>query len=289
MSTRIYNVDLIYKGSPAIFVIQTMEDIDMALEGEPDDPHRHNYFTLFWPYTGKGKHIIDFREYLIEPDNIFFVSPQQVHQVILDGHPTGVVIQFTCEFLQKYGIQEDFISNLKLFRNCDETPPLPVKQPMTEHLRTFTDAMLETFRSTSEFRQDAIASYLKLFLIECNGHCSLHPADNPQSDEVGRTLVKKFKNLVEQHYSEWHQVKEYALQLHVTPGYLNEVIRTAIGQSAKDYIQQRIVLETKRLSLFTTKSLKEIGFDLGFEDPAHFSKFYKSHTGESLVEFRKRD
>jgi AraC-like DNA-binding protein len=149
--------------------------------------------------------------------------------------------------------------------------------------------MLDIFRSTTEFRHDAIASYLKLFLIECNGHCSLHPEGNPQSEEVGRTLVKRFKELVEKHYPEWHQVKEYALHLHVTPGYLNEVIKTAIGQSAKDYIQNRIVLEARRLTLFTSKSSKEIGFELGFEDPAHFSKFVKSFTGESLAQFKNRE
>lgn len=126
MSSRIYNVDLFYKGSPASFVIQTMEAIDRELEGEPDTPHRHNYHTLIWPYSGKGKHIIDFREYQIEPDHIFFVSPHQVHQVMVEDHPKGVVIQFTCTFLQKYGISEDFISNLRVFRNSDENPPLPV-------------------------------------------------------------------------------------------------------------------------------------------------------------------
>jgi len=286
MASRIYNVDLYFKGNPATFVIQTMEAIDTALEGEPDEPHRHNYYTLIWPFTGKGKHIIDFREYPIEPDHIFFVSPQQVHQVVVEGHPTGVVIQFTCTFLQKYGIREDFISNLRIFRNSDETPPLPVQSPMTERLRQFTGGMLDAFHSATEFRHDAIASWLKLFLIECNGHCSLHPEGNPQNEEVGRNLVKGFKELVEQHFREWHQVKEFAGALHVTPGYLNEVLRTAIGVSAKDYIQQRIVLEARRLSLFTGTSIKEIGFELGFEDPAHFSKFYKGQTGESLVSFK---
>ena len=233
MSTRIYNTDLIYKGSPASFVIQAMEDIDETLQGTADDPHRHNYFTLIWPFTGKGRHIIDFREYPIDPDNIFFVSPGQVHQVIPESHPTGVVIQFTCEFLQKYGIREDFISNLKLFRNSDETPPLPVQKPMTDHLHLFTDGMLNAFRSEDEFRYDVIASYLKLFLIECNGHCSLQPDSNPQRAEVGRTMVKSFKELVEKHFQEWHQVKDFANELNVTPGYLNEVIKErhwTIGQ-----------------------------------------------------------
>jgi AraC family transcriptional activator of pobA len=286
MTNRIHNVDLVYNGKPAAFVIQTMEDIDEKMEGAPDEPHRHKYYTVIWPFTGSGRHIIDFREYPIAPDHIFFVSPEQVHQLIFEGHPTGVVIQFTCDFLEKYSIREDFISNLRLFRNSDETPPLQLTENMKPKLKMFSENMLETFQAATEMQYETIGAYLKLFLIECNSHCSLNPDPNPQSAEVGRTLMRGFKDAVEKHFHEWHQVKAYAEILNVTPNYLNEVIKTAIGQSAKDFIQTRIVLEAKRKSLFTTLSNKEIGFSLGFEDPAHFSKFFKSYTGQSLQEFR---
>ena len=285
MATRIYNNELLYKDSPATFVIQTMAMIDKALEGASDDPHRHNYYTLIWPFTDAGRHIIDFRDYDLAADQLFFVSPGQVHQVLVEGHPEGLVIQFTCGFLEKYSIREDFISNLRLFRTSDETPPLPVSGKMKERLKMYADSMLEAFQTNGEMRLDAIGAWLKLFLIECNTHCSLNPDPNPQSAEVGRSLLTGFKNAVEKHYQRWHQVKDYAETLNVTPGYLNEVIRNSIGQSAKDYIQNRLVLEARRFRLFTKMSAKEIGFNLGFEDPAHFSKFYKSHTGQSLQEF----
>jgi AraC-like DNA-binding protein len=266
-----------------------MEDIDDKLQGAADDPHRHNYYTVIWPFTASGRHIIDFREYPIVPDHIFFVSPEQVHQVIVEGHPSGVVIQFTCTFLEKYGIREEFISNLRLFRNSDETPPIPLTDIMKPRLKMFSDNMLQAFQIAGNMQFDTIGAWLKLFLIECNSHCSLQPDPNPQNAEVGRTIVRGFKEAVEKHFHQWHQVKEYADMLNVTPNYLNEVIKIAIGQSAKDFIQTRIVLEAKRKSLFTLLSNKEIGFSLGFEDPAHFSKFFKSYTGQSLQEFRSSD
>jgi AraC-like DNA-binding protein len=148
--------------------------------------------------------------------------------------------------------------------------------------------MLEAFQSADEMRLETLSAYLKLFLIDCNTSCTIVPVSNPQNIEVGRTMVRTFKNLVEKHFSEWHQVKDYASELNVTPGYLNEVIKTSIGQSAKEYIQNRLVLEARRLSLFTNRSFKEIGFGLGFNDPSHFSKFFKSSTGRSLQEFKNR-
>jgi AraC-like DNA-binding protein len=286
MISRINNIDLTYRDSPVPFVIQQMEEIAAEPEGTADDPHRHNYYTVLWTMSGSGKHIIDFREYPIEAGHIFFVSPEQVHQVILDGPSSGIVIRFTCDFLEKYSIREDLISNLRLFRNSDETPPLPITESMKARLKMFSGNMLEAFHSTSEMRYETIGAYLKLFLIECNTHCSLYPDANPQSAEVGRSMVRNFKNLVEEHFRKWHQVKDYAGALNVTPSYLNEVIRTSIGQSAKDFIQSRLILEAKRLSLFTNQSIKEIGFGLGFDDPSHFSKFYKSNTGQSLQGFK---
>lgn len=287
MSEQIYHIDLKHNGQIVPFAIRTMEEIDIRQSGIVDLPHRHNYYTVIWPYTATGRHIIDFREYAIEPHQIFFVSPHQVHQVITDPRPTGIVILFTPEFLEKNSIRTDFISNLRLFRNSDETPPLPITEKMKQNLKVFADSMLQSFQDTSEMKYEVIGAYLKLFLIECNTHCSLFPESNPQSIEVGRSLVRNFKDLVEKHAKDWHQVKDYANALNVTPGYLNDVIKSSINQSAKDYIQTRLILEAKRMVVFTNKSSKEIGFELGFEDPSHFSKFYKSQTGVSLQEFKE--
>ena len=134
---------------------------------------------------------------------------------------------------------------------------------------------------------ETIGAYLKLFLIECNGHCSLFPGTNTQTIEVEKTIVKSFKTIVEKNYIRSHQVKYYADSLNVTPNYLNEVIKSSINVSAKDFIQNRLILEAKRMILFTEKSGKEIGFDLGFDDPSHFSKFFKSNTGQSLQDFKE--
>jgi AraC family transcriptional regulator, transcriptional activator of pobA len=283
---KIYNMDLMYEGNPMPFVIKTMEEIDRLLGGIADNPHRHNYYTVIWSLTATGKHIVDFKEYPIRPNHIFFVSPGQVHQIITDSKPTGYVILFTAEFLETHSIRKDFISNLKLFKNSNETPPLPLTDKIADALMPFVDKMLTAFYSKSDMSFDVIGAYLKLFLIECNGQCSLFPDSHTQTIEVGKTLVNNFKALVEKNYSRWHQVKYYADTLNVTPNYLNEVIKSTIKISAKDYIQDRLILEAKRMAVFTARSSKEIGFELGFEDPSHFSKFFKTNTGQPLQEFK---
>jgi AraC-like DNA-binding protein len=284
---KIESVDLIYAGNPVHFMIRSMEEIASEQEGIADAPHRHNFYSVIWSQTARGKHIIDFHEYPIQPGSIFFVSPWQVHQILTDPGPKGQVILFTAEFLHLNTISEDFISNIRLFNTCDETPPLLVNEQTAEKLAFFAAGMRSALDSPGPMKMETIGSYLKLFLIECNAQCSLFPGVNTQEIEVGRSMVQRFKSLVEKHFSEWHQVQDYAEELNVSPGYLNEVISSALHQPAKEYILNRLILETKRLSIFTGKSIKEIGFDLGFEDPSHFSKFFKTSTGQSVLEFRK--
>jgi len=263
-----------------------MEEVDIQLGGIADTPHRHNYYTVIWPLTATGKHIIDFREYPIWPHHLFFVSPGQVHQIITNPDPTGYVILFTAEFLDKNSIRNDFISNLRLFQKSDETPPLVLNDHLVSTLKPFAGEMLSAFHKQDDLFCETIGAYLKLFLIECSRNYSPETDTNTQNLEVGKTLVKHFKDIVEKHFVKWHQVREYAEALSVTPNYLNEVIKSAVNISAKDYIQDRIILEAKRMVIFTGKSGKEIGFDLGFEDPSHFSKFFKTNTGQSLQSFK---
>jgi AraC family transcriptional activator of pobA len=282
----IHSLELMSDDVPMPFVIKKLDGIDAVAIGAEADPHRHNYYSIIWIFAGSGRHIIDFREYPINPDHIFFVSPRQVHQVLIDAPITGYVILFSADFLERNSIRHDFISNIKLFRNCNETPPMSVDKATAAVLRTFGDKMFTIFRNQSDMFLEAEGAYLKLFLIECNEQCSMFPDSNLQSIEVSKTLVKGFRDLVEKKFPEHHQVKEYADALNVTPNYLNEVIRSSMNVPAKEFIQSRIILEAKRMATFTEKSVKEIGFDLGFDDPSHFSKFFKNNAGLSLQEFR---
>ena len=93
--------------------------------------------------------------------------------------------------------------------------------------------------------------------------------------------------LLDKNFKEKKMVAEYAAQLLVTPNYLNRIIKNITGFSAGHHIRQRIVLEAKRLGLYTAAGMKEIAYKLGFIDSAHFSKFFKTYAGLNFSEFKK--
>jgi AraC family transcriptional activator of pobA len=281
------SIDLMHEEQKVNFAFRTMEGIHARMGHLKDVPHRHNYYTILWASKACGQHFIDYEEHLIRPNYIFFVNPGQVHQVITFGEPEGYVIMFTREFLHQNMISEDFITNLALFSDSAETPPLKIDDVAAKKLRGIVSNIEYTFNNKEPFRNEQLGAFLKLFLIECNKYAPLPDTNNTQTLQAGGMILRAFKKLVEEKFNIWHKVGSYADALNISPDYLNNVVKSAIGKTAKEFIQERLVLEAKRMGVHTHLSNKEIAFELGFDDPSHFSKFYKSKQGVSFSDFRK--
>jgi len=275
------------KNNELNFRIQRIEDIYTERNGEADEPHRHDYFTVILIKEASGKHIIDFKEYDLQPNQVYFVSPGQIHQVIEEKKSFGYVILFSPGFLAENQIPCHFIDDLNLFNDHGNSPPLNLNDKEAEQLSAFCDEMISIQDSDLKYMELAISSYIKLFLIHCNNVCTLKN-DNPQNQEAINSILRNFKMLVNEKYTEWHQTTDYAGELNVTPDYLNRVVKSLTGKTAKEYIQARIIIEARRLLYFSEMSAKEIGYNLGFSEPANFSAFFKKNTGFSPMQIGKR-
>ena len=285
---HIPSLDLLHNGERVSFALRTMEEVKRYLQDQPDVPHRHNYYTVLWATCTTGVHMIDYNEFPIEPGVVFFVSPGQVHKVVTDKEPEGYVFLFTEAFLKLNYIPREFITNLGLFSDMAATPPIVLDEKGRENLRHISRHIEELFRGNEPFKEEAIGAYLKLFLIECNKYAPVKAIDNPQSLQSSKILLRAFKEIVEEDYNTRLKVADAARKLNVTPDYLNTIIKESLGKTAKEYIQDRIILEAKRLGVHTNLSSKEIAFELGFDDPSHFSRFFKNMEDSSFTAFRQQ-
>lgn len=272
----------------ASFGISRMEDIYTKRNGKVDEPHRHNYYTVLIVNKAKGIHKIDFNSYKLSNKQIFFVAPGQVHQVIETEQSFGFAMIFSNQFLVENSIPISFIESLNLFHNYGQSPPLSPIEEQFDIIEGFTKNIYKLFNSDATMKSLSIGSFLKLLLIECNNICAINPIES-DVDTTGDNLIRTFKTLVNNNYKKEHSTTFYANELFITPDHLNRTFKAKIGKTAKDYIQARIITEAKRLLYFTDLSNKEIAYELGFNEPANFSAFFKKHTQVSPSSFKKNE
>jgi len=111
--------------------------------------------------------------------------------------------------------------------------------------------------------------------------------DQRDEDNSNVCILRDFKGLLEQYFQDWHQVNTYASKLNLTSKHLSHTVKSLTGKTAKEFIQDRLILESKRLLLHTDLEIKEIAYQIGFEEPLHFSGFFKKSTGISPTAFRE--
>jgi AraC family transcriptional regulator, transcriptional activator of pobA len=276
--------DIQYAPEPAPFFIRD----SMQMSKLAFIPHRHRFYVILWVFHGRGKHVIDGHAYDILPNSLFFIAPNQVHRLMGDANPAGFLILFTVDFLGPEEPRGGLLKSLDLFNSEVSQAPLMLAPRSVKPLMTYAHGMMDAYHSGDLYRFETIGAYLRLFLIECRRQSVLKPEGGLGAYSGSQRLVRAFRVMVEKRSRQWHQVQSYARELHVSAKHLGETVHAELNQAPKDYIQDRILMEAKRLLLFTDRSLKEISFDLGFPDPTGFSRFFKKITGGSVQSFRQR-
>lgn len=268
------------------FEIHTMEWIAQNRFQQNEVPHRHSYFVIIWVKKGAGVHFIDVDKYELEDNTVYCLTPGQVHLLKVNGPADGYVISFTAEFLHLNEDNFNLLFNTGLFYTFSHSPVIKVSEEMSEDMGGIVTKMMKEYDNFFLLRAEILRGFLKIFLIYLTRQ--FEGAD-PQAQQQPRNveLAKKFLSLLEKQFTTKKMVADYADQLAVTPNYLNEVVKKVSGFPASHHIQQRIILEAKRQAAYSDSSMKEIAWHLGFDDVAHFSKFFKNVAGTSFSDFRK--
>lgn len=274
------------KSSPNIpFEIHTMEWIDQNRWQQNAVPHRHNYFVIIWVKKGAGVHLIDLEKFDLQNDTVYCITPGQVHLLKQNGPVEGYVLSFTADFMGTDESNFDLLFNTGLFNTFSHSPVIKVDAEVKDEMEDAVGRMLKEYANFFLLRSEILRGFLKIFLIYLTRQFEKANQQPAQSRNI--ELMRKFLSLLEKNYTQKRMVTDYADELVVTPNYLNEVVKKISGFPASHHIQQRIVLEAKRQAAYSNVTMKEIAYHLGFDDMAHFSKFFKNASGMSFTDFKK--
>ena len=245
--------------------------------------HRHDYHELFVFASGTGTHMIDLHPHTASTPCVHVVRGGQVHHLVRSGDMEGFVVMFAPSTLSDAMRRQDAQT---VFEAMDHAPGLPLDAMKLGILNELA-SMLEGERGDGDRTQLYVQEgYLGIMLAKCARWWRERLPDENARDAVVSDLVARFRALVEKHYLEFDQVRDYADKLRVTPGHLNDAVRARLGTTASALIDARMLLEAKRLLLHSALSVKGSGYAIGMKDPAYFTRWFKKLEGVSPVEFR---
>jgi AraC-like DNA-binding protein len=153
-----------------------------------------------------------------------------------------------------------------------------------DDLSTLLVLLKKEFEGQKMRRNELILMWLKIFLINT---ARIGGGRKDVRVSRKRKTIEGFLGLVDDFYSENLPVSFYAEKLNITTTYLSRLVNEIYDKSVSEFINERVVLEAKRIIRLSSKSIKEISFELGFEDPSYFSRFFKKHVRLTPVQYRK--
>jgi AraC-like DNA-binding protein len=249
--------------------------------GQLEVPHRHEGYSISLLVRGSLTKFIDFERYSIEAPAIISMTPEQIHQYVDVQDAELICISFTKEFL---------ITEMQGWVSCWECMfghvVMDLEKDCLDELMLYSNLMMEEFTKGKPKKDVVIRNLLTAFII-CCARIRSRNITVMHMDSSYNKLVHQFKTNVDLHFREKTQVAQYADMLYVTPGHLNDVIKSTVGKTAKQVIDEKRIMEAKRLLFWGDQNMKEIAWLLNFEDDAYFNRFFKKHTGHTPSLFQR--
>jgi len=241
--------------------------------------HRDNYHLFFILEQGSGIFEVDFKQYTIISPSVIYIQPYQVHRGISfrDGY-------FTVVLISDENLNAEYLDLLKKMAPAD---PLMLE---TKLFDVVTDAIAVCIKMKDSERK----LYHSILKNSCNALIGLIISEflknSVSTDPQTRSelIISNFKFLLDEKFATEKNPKYYAERLNISTAYLNECAKKVTGNTVSYHIQERIMLEAKRLLFHSSKSVKEIAHELGYEDYSYFSRLFNKLTRMTALTFRKK-
>lgn len=247
------------------------------------EPHILTFYEIFLITRGRGTLTLDGHAYPVSAGSVFFTSPGQPRQW-LARDLDGLCLFFTADFVEGFFADPLFLFTLPYFHR--EAGHLRIALG-----RNTASALARRFRAMrreiGKLRADSPHA-LRAALYEALIHLARVYTTKTGAPARENPTALRLRQMIEKHFRENHQPRDYARRLRITAGHLNHLARRHLGRSAGILIRERLALEAKRQLLHTDATAAEIAYALGFKDPAYFARFFKREAGASPSSFRTR-
>ncbi len=234
-------------------------------------PHRHEHlFQLLSLTGGRGEVELDGKSFSLKPHALVVVPALTVHSYLFSRNVAGVVVTMLERDINGLGIE----------------PPSAQVLPADVALASALAGLLAEADHPAAQHDLAMRAHLTLLLLALN-RTSQHRASGEPDIERARLHAQAFRHLVDRQFRTTRRVGDYASAIGISQTHLNRVCRQELGASSLAVIERRIALEARRQLLFSSLTIKQIGAELGYDDPAYFTRFVTRTLGASPAAIRR--
>jgi len=252
-----------------------------------DHLQRNNYYSLIWVKKGSGKVKADFAEHDFEENSLLAFSPYQPFMICTDHRIEGIAIHFHPDFFCIHMHQKEVSCNGVLFNNIYQPPYTKI----TDAAETTLDLMIGQIKTemhdTALAQYELLVSYLKIFLITASRLKTEQLTQDSVPDLKEPYILQNLKDAIEKHFKTKHSAAHYADLLNISAKSLAKITKIHFNKTLTTLISERIIIEAKRELYMTNKAVKEIAYELGYDDEHYFSRFFKTNADVSPQGYRE--
>lgn len=243
-------------------------------------------YTIIILTKGTGSCKVDFGTYEFTAPAIVFATPFQKIELDGQGIEELKIMQFHGDFYCIEYHKKEVACNGLLFNNAYISPVLTLSDSEIEDFNSLYEQIVKEVEQNEELNEIVLTSYLQLFLAKSSKIKRAVLTEDLAPSVMVDEVMERFKILLEQHFLALHKPSDYANLLHITPNVLSKRCKLYFRKTPTQLIQERIIIEAKKKIHLTRLSIKEIAFELQFQDEHYFSRFFKKITGISPQKFR---
>lgn len=254
-----------------------------------DHVQRNNYYSVIINLTGSGKLKSDFSSYDFSGQTMMCFSPYQPYMICDAQGMSGLVLNFHPDFFCIHLHQKEVACNGVLFNNIYQPPFIKLAEKDVTGLLNIIEQMQAEMQNPALAQYELLVSYLKILLI--NGsrlrieQSPLVPVEISGLKEP--FVLQNLKDAIEENFKTKHSPADYADLLNISPKALAKITRNHFNKTLTNMIAERIVIEAKRELYLTSKPVKSIAYELGFNDEFYFSRFFKNNADVSPQLYRE--
>jgi AraC-like DNA-binding protein len=251
------------------------------------EPHRHDFFQFLWLDEGRGTLQCDLVTYDFSGPTLAFFAPQRMHAWRHAVEPRGIMFGFPQSFFNADTDYPGLIGRLPYLQE-NGCPLLALAGRDAAEMSALFEQLLNEAARELPGRDDIVHACITIILSRTRQHLVTREVV-ARSEPAAATLPQRFRVALDKNFPRLLKVSEYARLLQVSRSHLNEELRLHTGRSASDHIHDRLLLEARRLLVYSPMTVAQIAYELRFQDPSYFGRFFRQRMNLSPGAYREQE